>query len=89
MQRSVYGKSRKEGPEKLTQITVELDEGTCMEPSKRPFKNPVRVSIRVKGHGKTPEPLRFRGFVWRRRRDSNPRDPLGAYMISNHAPSTN
>ena len=26
---------------------------------------------------------------WRRRRDSNPRDPLGAYMISNHAPSTN
>ena len=33
---------------------------------------------------------RFRvSFVWRRRRDSNPRDPLGAYMISNHAPSTN
>ena len=28
-------------------------------------------------------------FFWRRRRDSNPRDPLGAYMISNHAPSTN
>ena len=35
------------------------------------------------------EPLRLQGFVWRRRRDSNPRDPLGAYMISNHAPSTN
>ncbi len=27
--------------------------------------------------------------MWRRRRDSNPRDPVGAYMISNHAPSTN
>ena len=37
---------------------------------------------------KTAQPFGYAVF-WRRRRDSNPRDPLGAYMISNHAPSTN
>ena len=26
--------------------------------------------------------------MWRRRRDSNPRDPFGAYTISNRARST-
>ena len=34
------------------------------------------------------ESLDSRGFIWRRRRDSNPRDPFGAYTISNRARST-
>ena len=41
-----------------------------------------------KGKRKTLEP-KFEGFKkWRRRRDSNPRDPFGAYTISNRARST-
>ena len=41
-----------------------------------------------KGKRKTLEP-KFKGFKkWRRRRDSNPRDPFGAYTISNRARST-
>lgn len=36
---------------------------------------------------KTPCTVWYKGF-WRRRRDSNPRDPFGAYTISNRARST-
>ena len=32
IQKSIYGKTQKEGREKLAQITVELDEGTYLEP---------------------------------------------------------
>ena len=42
-----------------------------MSTHRRLLKNLVRVSVRVKGYDKTLEPLRFQGFVWRRRRDSN------------------
>ena len=34
VQKSIYGKTRKEIREKLAQITVDLDDGTCLEPAK-------------------------------------------------------
>ena len=34
IQKSVYGRTQKEVREKLAQITVELDDGTYMEPAK-------------------------------------------------------
>ena len=40
----------------------------------------------VPGKSKNPERFRIRDF-WRRRRDLNPRDPFGAYTISNRARS--
>ena len=43
----------------------------------------------VFAHKKSPENTQFpRLFVWRRRRDSNPRDAFDAYAISSRAPST-
>ena len=37
---------------------------------------------------KTPANNICRGYLWRRRRDSNPRNPFGVYTISSRAPST-
>ena len=48
----------------------------------------IGVSVGVKGYRKALKPLRFQGFSWRRRRDSNPRGAFDPYTISNRARST-
>ena len=62
---------------------------SAASPAKRVAVESEEIPTRVQFSAK-PETERWWEFLsWRRRRDSNPRDPLGAYMISNHAPSTN
>ena len=49
-----------------------------------------RIFVVITGlwKSKTPANKACRGYLWRRRRDSNPRNPFGVYTISSRAPST-
>jgi len=72
----------------LTKKMTKCFSSTHTATNKQSQLKAIKGNIKGRKTRKPSKPNDFKGLHWRRRRDSNPRNPFGVYTISSRAPST-